>query len=69
MTESAAPVLPQPLAKVGGRKFVLTAFVVVAAFAFRALELFDNTTTVQMVSMALGFFSAANVAQKFKGSP
>lgn len=56
-----------PLQKIGGRKFVLALIVVVAAFIEREVGNIDNSTLVQLVSAALGFFSAANVIQKFKG--
>lgn len=59
---------PSALAKVGGRKFVLTLFVVVAAFIEREVGTIDSSTLVQLVSAALGFYSAANVIQKFKGT-
>lgn len=53
-----------PLQKIGGRKFVLAVFVVGMAFAYRALGYFDSATTLQMVSLAIGMFGAANVVQK-----
>lgn len=62
----AATDTPTPLQKIGGRKFVLALFVVVAAFIEREVGTIDSSTLVQLVSAALGFFSAANVIQKFK---
>lgn len=54
-----------PLRAVGGRKFVLALIVIIGAFIEREVGNIDSTTLVQMVSAALGFYSVANVAQKF----
>jgi len=61
---STIPAQPVLLAKFGGRKFIIAMLVVVMAFAYRALGYFDSAITLQMVSLAVGMFSAANVVQK-----
>lgn len=65
-TNDTVPATSAPLALLGGRKFILTMFVVVAAFTEREVGTIDSSTLVQLVSAALGFFSAANVIQKFR---
>lgn len=54
-----------PLRAVGGRKFVLALIVIIGAFIEREVGNIDSGTLLQMVSAALGFYSVANVAQKF----
>lgn len=65
MTETTSETTTAPMARFGGRKFILALLVIIGAFVERETGNIDSSTLVQMVSAALGFFSVANVAQKF----
>ena len=52
------------LAKLGGRKFLLTAFIVLAATALRCFNLLTEAGLLTAWTSALGMFGLANVSQK-----
>lgn len=56
-----------PLSAWGGRKFTLTAFVLIASTVMRFTGHLDQSGWVTLATLALSIYGAANVTQKVKG--